>query len=107
MSRRGILPLRAMPQRRLSAVVLILFLLAQTAALLHAETHAFHEQSELCTVFHSVEHQPALGGAGVVAVIEPAIAADQPLPSLPQQPQRALRAFQARGPPLFISQQHV
>lgn len=34
-----------------------LFLFAQTATLLHAEIHPFHEHTEVCNAFEMVEHQ--------------------------------------------------
>lgn len=103
MSRPSITLLRALPQRQLSAVVLILFLAMQSFALLHAETHAFHEKSEMCTVFQSVEHQPMLGGLAVAA-ISPVFLALEFLQaqSLRFDTQKTI-GFLPRGPPQIIS----
>lgn len=38
-------------------LLLGVFLFAQTAALIHAEIHPFHEHTEACNVFEGVEHQ--------------------------------------------------
>ncbi|MGF1645061.1 MAG: hypothetical protein ACFCUJ_15595 [Thiotrichales bacterium] len=38
-------------------IVLLLFVFAQTAALLHAEVHEFHEHDASCAVYAVVEHQ--------------------------------------------------
>ncbi|MGF1645147.1 MAG: hypothetical protein ACFCUJ_16035 [Thiotrichales bacterium] len=43
-------------------VLLVVFVLAQTAALIHAEIHPFHEHDESCAVYAAVEHQtPHIG----------------------------------------------
>ncbi|MGE4500363.1 MAG: hypothetical protein AB7C96_08485 [Hydrogenovibrio sp.] len=41
--------------RHLLLAFVLLF--AQTAALLHAEIHPFHEHTEVCNAFDGVEHQ--------------------------------------------------
>lgn len=37
--------------------LVLLFVFAQTASLLHAEIHPFHEHTEVCDAFHLLEHQ--------------------------------------------------
>lgn len=37
--------------------LILLLLLSQTAGLLHAEVHPFHDHDEVCDAFQLVEHQ--------------------------------------------------
>lgn len=101
MSPHSIFHMRPQPKWRLSAAVLVLFFLAQSAALLHAETHAFHENSDFCSVFHNVEHQPVLGAMAIAAVPPGAHAENQPSLFAQQARKPALHGFLARGPPRF------
>ena len=100
---RAISLLHALLRQRMPALVLILFAMGQTAALLHAETHAFHQADELCAVFHSVEHQPGLAGA-VLALDGVSTAIEEPATNLPTAvlPSKTL-SFLARAPPQHIS----
>ena len=98
--------LRTLPQPRTSALVLVLFVLLQTATLLHAETHAFHDHTELCSVFHKFEHQPVVAGAADAAT-KYTLLADEPAPlHRAQFSQPVGTGFHARGPPRHISKTH-
>lgn len=44
---------------RILFLALSLFLVAQTAVLLHAEIHPFHHHSETCQGFELAQHNPA------------------------------------------------
>ncbi|MEJ2619078.1 MAG: hypothetical protein P8163_02205 [Candidatus Thiodiazotropha sp.] len=41
--------------RSINTLLILLFLLAQTATLLHAEVHDFHDHEEYCDTFKSLE----------------------------------------------------
>lgn len=56
----------------------MLFVFAQTAALLHAEIHPFHEHSEACDVYEKLA-QPASGLADIVSTV-PTLWRPQTLP---------------------------
>ncbi|WP_146680364.1 hypothetical protein [Oceanococcus atlanticus] len=92
----------APPRRRMHVVAsLLLLVLAQTSALLHAEVHAFHDAGELCTIFHNVEKQPTLfSSSGVCAIASPHTC-EPPALGASQVSAAAAHAFQARAPPQF------
>jgi hypothetical protein len=56
---------KAKPQRSSHALMVLLFLLAQTATLLHAEVHDFHDHEEYCDTFQSLEKHHYFIGVAV------------------------------------------
>lgn len=90
--------------KRFSPVaLLLLFLLAQTVALLHAEVHAFHEHDQACEIFENVEKQPSLIGFEF-SFEKTAQTFPEPLCILPSALRSVLTtAFEARAPPASLS----
>lgn len=55
-------------QRSINAVLILLFLLAQSATLLHAEVHDFHDHEEYCDTFKSLEKHHNLIGVSAIQI---------------------------------------
>jgi hypothetical protein len=84
------------------AALILLFLLAQTVTLLHAEVHEFHEHEEYCDTFKSLEKHHYFIGVATIHIC----------PTPPNSAQTGFHLaeitfsrpafYEARAPPDFI-----
>lgn len=84
----------------MSLSLLVLFLMAQTVTLWHAEIHAFHEYDELCETFDSLEKLPVIIDTPS-ALIKLASPANHSPVFFPRKCVQALiPAYNSRAPPI-------
>ena len=90
-------------QRSINAVLILLFLLAQSATLLHAEVHDFHDHEEYCDTFKSLEkHHYFIGVAATPISLIPQDRAETTF-HLPKTSLHRSQFYEARASPALLS----
>jgi hypothetical protein len=88
---------------QLFSALVVLFLFSQTAGLIHAEVHHFHEHEAECDIYQAVEKKTA--HIQVHALVPLLDWGNQSLtsPFSKTFPYQTLNAFSARAPPFSLS----
>jgi hypothetical protein len=93
-------------QRSINAALILLFLLAQTATLLHAEVHDFHDHEDYCDTVQSLEkHHYFIGVAATPICLIPQHRAETTL-HLTKPSRHSSQFYEARAspaPPSWLS----
>ncbi|MES9852424.1 MAG: hypothetical protein ABW170_11390 [Candidatus Thiodiazotropha sp. L084R] len=88
--------------RSMNAALILLFLLAQSATLLHAEVHDFHDHEDYCDTFKSLEkHHYFIGVVAISICPIPPDRADTPF-HLPKISLLSSLFYEARASPILI-----
>ncbi|MBF6058112.1 MULTISPECIES: DUF2607 family protein [Thiomicrorhabdus] len=87
---------------RIAAILIGLFLFAQTAALIHSKIHPFHEHTAQCDVYAGVEHQAADAPTVITVPFEAATVVLFHAPKVLFHFSTSFDAFLARGPPASL-----
>ncbi|WP_319380670.1 DUF2607 family protein [Thiomicrorhabdus sp.] len=86
----------------IAAILIGLFLFAQTATLIHSKIHPFHEHTAQCDVFEGVEHQAADAPTVVTVPFEAATVVICHAPKIRFHFSASFDAFLARAPPVSL-----
>jgi hypothetical protein len=93
---------KAKAQHSINALLILLFLLAQTATLLHAEIHDFHDHEEYCDTFKSLEkHHYFIGSVATPICLIPQHRAKTTF-QLPKTSLHSSQFYEARASPALL-----
>ncbi|MEJ2424389.1 MAG: hypothetical protein P8101_07970 [Candidatus Thiodiazotropha sp.] len=89
----------AKPQHSIKTILILLFLLAQTASLMHAAVHNFHDPDEYCDTFQSLEKHHYIVGVVATPVCHILLHRAETTFRLPKTSLHSSQFYEARASP--------
>jgi hypothetical protein len=87
----------------MNAVLILLFLLAQSVTLLHAEVHGFHDHKEYCDTFKTLEKHHYFIGVSATPICHTPQDSVETVFHLPKISLHSSLFYEARASPALIS----